>query len=280
MSTLDEEVTRELVEKALTSSGPARKRAEQKVLEYLFRSNVLNVWANSLANRHGEVGNRHREDLVGVISVALIRWLQELDKSRLEDVKSWPAFMFRIAAFGVRDYLDSGKVTVASKMSAFARRTRYIGYAQEKLRDELKREPTREEVIEYVNAEAARRLKDPRRQGALIDHSDFGDIARPAADFSELNVSSDSADANLAERLEVAGVLAVVVTECESRRPGDAQLRRVVGEWVDITQSGDEPSPTVIARSLGLSITAVVGALETLNTVLDDIRSGAVAIAR
>lgn len=280
MSTLDEETTRELVEKALTSSGPARNRAEQKLMEYLYRSGVLGVWANSLANRHGDVGNRHREDLVGVISVALIRWLQDLDRSRLEDVKSWPAFMFRIAAFGVRDYLDSGKVTVASKMSAFARRTRYIGYAQEKLREELKREPSRDEVIEYVNAEATRRLKDPRRQGALIDYSDFGDIARPAADFSELNVSSDSADSNLAERMEVAGVMAVVMSECASRQPGNAQVQRVIAEWVDITQSGDEPSPTVIARSLGLSITTVVGALETLNSVLDDIRQGSVAVPR
>ncbi len=277
MSTLDESKTSELVALALASNGAARRRAENTLIEYLFRSGVMEVWANSLANRHGEVGVRHREDLVGVIAVALTKWLQELEPSRLEDVKSWPSFMFRIAAFGVRDYLNSSQVTVASKMSAFARRTRYIGYAQEKLRDELGREPTREEVIEFANAEAARRLKDPKRQGALIDHQDFGDVARPAADVSELNMSSPAADANLAERMRVESAMDRVLAECARRAPGDEQLMSVVNEWVDIVASGDEPTPHIISRSLGLSMTATARALDTLNVVLVEMRQSSVA---
>lgn len=272
MSTLDEHKTAEMVSVALASTGKDRRRAENMLIEYLFRSGVMEVWANSLANRHGEVGVRHREDLVGVIAVALTKWLQELDASRLEDVKSWPSFMFRIAAFGVRDYLNSSQVTVASKMSAFARRTRYIGYAQEKLRDELGREPTRDEVIEFANAEAARRLKDPKRQGALIDHQDFGDVARPAADVSELNMSSPAADANIAERLRVESAMDKVLSECARRSPGDEQLMSVVNEWVDIVASGDEPTPHIISRSLGLSMTATARALDMLNSVLADMR--------
>ncbi len=272
MSTLDEHKTAEMVSVALASTGKNRRRAENALIEYLFRSGVMEVWANSLANRHGEVGVRHREDLVGVIAVALTKWLQELDASRLEDVKSWPSFMFRIAAFGVRDYLNSSQVTVASKMSAFARRTRYIGYAQEKLRDELGREPTRDEVIEFANAEAARRLKDPKRQGALIDHQDFGDVARPAADVSELNMSSPAADANIAERMRVESAMDKVLSECARRSPGDEQLMSVVNEWVDIVASGDEPTPHIISRSLGLSMTATARALDMLNSVLADMR--------
>lgn len=272
MSTLDERKTAEMVSVALGTTGMPRRRAENALIEYLFRSGVMEVWANSLANRHGEVGVRHREDLVGVIAVALTKWLQELDASRLEDVKSWPSFMFRIAAFGVRDYLNSSQVTVASKMSAFARRTRYIGYAQEKLRDGLGREPTREEVIEFANAEAARRLKDPKRQGALIDHQDFGDVARPAADVSELNMSSPAADANIAERMRVESAMNRVLSECQRRAPGDEQLMSVVNEWVDIVASGDEPTPHIISRSLGLSMTATARALDTLNAVLADMR--------
>lgn len=277
MSTLDERKTAEMVSVALGTTGAPRRRAENALIEYLFRSGVMEVWANSLANRHGEVGVRHREDLVGVIAVALTKWLQELDASRLEDVKSWPSFMFRIAAFGVRDYLNSSQVTVASKMSAFARRTRYIGYAQEKLRDDLGREPTREEVIEFANAEAARRLKDPKRQGALIDHQDFGDVARPAADVSELNMSSPAADANLAERMRVESAMDRVLAECARRSPGDEQLMSVVNEWVDIVASGDEPTPHIISRSLGLSMTATARALDTLNAVLADMRRAPVA---
>lgn len=278
MSTLDERKTAEMVSVALGTTGMPRRRAENALIEYLFRSGVMEVWANSLANRHGEVGVRHREDLVGVIAVALTKWLQELDASRLEDVKSWPSFMFRIAAFGVRDYLNSSQVTVASKMSAFARRTRYIGYAQEKLRDDLGREPTREEVIEFANAEAARRLKDPKRQGALIDHQDFGDVARPAADVSELNMSSPAADANLAERMRVESAMDRVLAECARRSPGDEQLMSVVNEWVDIVASGDEPTPHIISRSLGLSMTATARALDTLNAVLADMRRAPVAV--
>lgn len=277
MSTLDERKTAEMVSVALGTTGAPRRRAENALIEYLFRSGVMEVWANSLANRHGEVGVRHREDLVGVIAVALTKWLQELDASRLEDVKSWPSFMFRIAAFGVRDYLNSSQVTVASKMSAFARRTRYIGYAQEKLRDDLGREPTREEVIEFANAEAARRLKDPKRQGALIDHQDFGDIARPAADVSELNMSSPAADANLAERMRVESAMDRLLAECARRSPGDVQLMSVVNEWVDIVASGDEPTPHIISRSLGLSMTATARALDTLNAVLADMRRAPIA---
>lgn len=272
MSTLDERKTAEMVSETLRATGIQRRRAENALIEYLFRSGVMEVWANSLANRHGEVGVRHREDLVGVIAVALTKWLQELDASRLEDVKSWPSFMFRIAAFGVRDYLNSSQVTVASKMSAFARRTRYIGYAQEKLRDDLGREPTREEVIDFANAEATRRLKDPKRQGALIDHQDFGDVARPAADVSELNMSSPAADAKLAERMRLESAMGQVIAECERRSPGDEQLMSVVNEWVDIVASGDEPTPHIISRSLGLSMTATARALDTLNAVLADMR--------
>lgn len=272
MSSLDEQKTADLVSDALLATGAARRRNENKLIEYLYVSGVMEVWANSLANRHGEVGVRHREDLVSVIAVALTRWLQELEPSRLEDVQKWPSFMFRIAAFGVRDYLNSSQVTVASKMSAFARRTRYIGYAQEKLRDELEREPTREEVIEFANAEAARRLKDPKRQGALIDHQDFGDVARPAADVSELNMSSPAADANLAERMRVGAALSRVVEECRRRSPDDKQLMSVVNEWVDIVASGDEPTPHIISRSLGLSMTATARALDTLMSVLVEVR--------
>jgi len=277
MSTLDEHKTAELVTVALGATGTQRRRAENALIEYLFRSGVMEVWANSLANRHGEVGVRHREDLVGVIAVSLTKWLQELDASRLEDVKSWPSFMFRIAAFGVRDYLNSSQVTVASKMSAFARRTRYIGYAQEKLRDELGREPSRDEVIEFANTEAARRLKDPKRQGALIDHQDFGDVARPAADVSELNMSSPAADANIAERMRVESAMNRVLSECAHRAPGDEQLMSVVNEWVDIVASGDEPTPHIISRSLGLSMTATARALDMLNSVLADMRREPVA---
>jgi len=272
MTTLDDAKMNELFAGLLGSTGVARTRYETQVIEYVYVTGVLGVWANSLASRHGDIGYRHREDLVGVIAVALTKWIQELDPSRLEDVRSWPSFMFRVASFGVRDYLNSGQVTVASKMSAFARRTKYIGYAKERLQEELGREPTREEIIEYANIEAHSRLKDPKRQGALIDHQDFGEVARPAVDVDETFLSSRGADHNIAERVELQDALRNIITECRRRRPDDAQLIAVINEWVDIVASGDEPTPQIVARSLGISITGASQSLDVLNEVMAELR--------
>ena len=263
----------EIVVRAISAeTAEAKKRAVNEALALLYTTETLRKWAQSISARRGYRDDHGVFDVEQVIAEKVLLELRKATPETSNRITDWLSFLHGIAVNGVKDYLASSAVTVASKMSGAMKRRDIIARTQKELLATLGREPSQAEVIESANAWAIEHHKDARKQGLLISGEDFATAAMRPVSLDESPFAGAAQESQAEESTEAQLALSRVRAVAEQLHPGNVELAAVVEAWVGCIAAAERPSQANIAKVTGLSSSAVRASLAKLNDVLDEVR--------
>jgi hypothetical protein len=133
----------------------------------------LQVWSYAWARQARDPQYRHREELVQEGAVTVLETLGQFARGeRHQNVKSWIPYLYRTGQNGARTWMKSSTTQQLSGLTNRERRVARIPHSLSELRHRLEREPTAQELVEFHNAEMARRQVTPSRHGSLINRDE------------------------------------------------------------------------------------------------------------
>ena len=253
----------------------ARSRAVGTAVHYLSTTDTLDVWANHLSNEFGYHDRVGREDISGVLAEKILKSLSKVDPARMLVVRNWASYMYGQAENAMKDYLASGQVTIASRMSGVHRRSNTIRITRRNLVATLGREPSRAEIIESANEYLYATRKDPARSGALIKEEDFNHMMRTAMSvdaFAEDGFEIPATDVGLEEMLEASLAAQKLMAWCRQEFPDDMVLPGVAQLWMRLQMDGERVSVIRISNETGISRASSKECLDRLEEVLELMR--------
>ncbi len=257
---------------ATTTKG-ARGAAVNAVLEYLVQTNVIDVWAESLANHFGYHNPTGREDVRSVIVEKLLVSLYAAQAGTTQRVKNWVDFLFGLSRNAVRDYLSSGQVTPAAGMSSATRRHNSIRIAYRELLTRLGREPSKQEIIDHANAHMLATRKNPKKQGALVTMEDFRSYPGTTTLDAAITLQPEQDGiAGADNRIAAGSAMRALLDGCANTYPDDTELAEVVGVWAQLHLEGERVTVMAVVNLTGFSRTYVRRGLERIDQVLATMR--------
>lgn len=128
----------------------------------------LRRWAPSFA-RKVAADHQDFEDITQIAALAVLETLHEFaDGQKHQNVGSWFPYLCKMSEYSVVKHHRSGASAPMSGRANLDRRIARIPQAIDRLRQELLRDPTAQEVVDAHNAEMHRRQKNPAKHGSLI----------------------------------------------------------------------------------------------------------------
>jgi hypothetical protein len=262
-----------IVNRAISAETPeAKKRAVNEALALLYTTDTLRKWAQSIATGRGYRDADGIHDIEQVIAEKVLVSLREATPEKSNRITDWLRFLYGTSVNGVKDYLASSQMTVASKMSGVMKRRDIISRTQKELLSKTGREPSREEIIESANEWALKHHKDARKQGLLISDEDFATATMRPVSLDESPYAGEVTESEAEASSEAQLALSRVRNVASSLFPNDEPLMQVVEAWVGCIAAAERPSQANIGKVTGLSATVVRASLVKLNDVLDEVR--------
>jgi len=260
---------------AATAEQPRQEAADAVIVE-LTTSEVLQVWGQHLAKAYARP-NDH-EEFTQVITVAILQALRTLDDEQVDKIARPSSHLFYLGKTAVVQWIDSPAVTVAAAMSGMSRRYRQSRAAHHEFVQLHQREPSPAELVEFVNRRARETRTNPQKQGALVNEEDVtGEMLRPYS-HDYIDGATGSLHPVDDEEFTARGELAVTVRragELCDQMYGTSQTpttREAMGAWMDLVLEGEQPTPAVLARKLGITRAQGRVRIQQIQAVLDRLR--------
>ena len=235
MNAVDDLVIENFTWETIETIFPVGERAdEDRVTDFLRHPQVVSLVrrvTRASCNRFGVNWGTHGEDFEAECRLMLWRWLVDpaARASAMRIRNGLHVALLNRFADKTKTILESSAWVGSRGMSSQLRRHRYLMVHAERLRAELGRDPSQEEVIESYNARVMASRKDAARQGVVATVADFNDVAPVGLD-STLNMpaASHHDDLPLAS-VEARPLLRAVLVAAGAVDP---VLRLVVQEWL------------------------------------------------
>lgn len=258
----DEELRALLETAAAEVDIDERARQANLLIEHLETSETIEAWARSLARTYGRP--QEYQEFAQVIYEALIVYSREIDQQTLDSVDRVATHLYFKAKTAVVTWLDSSAVTVATRMSGFSRRYRQAMAARSEFMGTFGKEPTDQELVNYINGKALRTRADAAKQGALVTVDDVtGKALSPYSMEHTLGDGEYAADSfgapSTDEDIQARGELSLTVRALgmlADQMYGTNQsptTREVMAAWMELVLANEPPTMTAIAARFGMN---------------------------
>lgn len=280
---------------SLPVNAPEREVVIKNLMRFMYESKRINKWASLFAgaNRHGYFLGTDEDtnnEVVQIVAEAILTELRTITKSsRGLRPGTESAYIFGVGKTAVKTFSESAAHTGISGASGRVRRKRVANRDRAKLAELLGREPTKSELLKFLNDNAVEQRGDKaRKQGMVFTADDLGNhtsvsltpVTDSEVDIFDLGhggVTGFEEDSDV--RIEASDASRALTCQLRSAHPGDDVLLTVAVTWMQLTMEGSSATRRSIARQLRLSDAVVETKLALMFGVLEVMRSARGEIA-
>lgn len=269
---LDEVFVRASLERIVnTPTGGEKERLVRELVTYLHSKEAFAVWGQEIARKYRHLDKT--EDLIQQAVEFTLVVAIDLTPARLAAAQSGVSLLYYECRRRLRDWLDGPAVTFATGMSGVMRRTRLATAAQAKLTDELGREPTPREVVDYVEKTVSATRTNPKKQGVFVTTAD---LDRFQTNTLNIDLVQEGVGEDVPLQAQVTLTVIALQRLAKELFPDLVQLPAVVSWWSGVVADGEFPSKKRLRdRFDGVTEESAKQYLAAVNTVLDTFRERA-----
>lgn len=224
------------------------------------RERLFGNFATNMSKRWG-IQAEQRDDALSEVRLVALAMLRDLPNGPI--THTWEGYFHSVVNGHFRKLDEAGAFRADPPAPALSRRQRKLVQTRDRLRAELGREPSKEEIIRAWNAEALERFSNPRKQGMLLSDDDFQ--SRYTVSIDETDASGrrliepaeiDTSDDFVLHRSEGPTFLKAILARCLK---DDQMVGKVAMLWIGDVLTGRQKvrKPPEIAEELGLTYNQV-----------------------
>ncbi|KAB1661615.1 hypothetical protein F8O07_06840 [Pseudoclavibacter sp. CFCC 13796] len=221
-------------------------------------------WVRSAASRNN-LPYAEYEDALSEVMVALVRAVHLYDSTPAlkANVKNWSAMLRQVAVRETYRFCSAHRQHGVGGLSAMTRRSARITKARRELTAELGYEPDDQSVVDHVNEQVNRSVRDPVKAGARVSVDDLRPHRVVTGDDAHMERLRA---ADVQQDVDVAIMIDRVIRECERRDPAVGSVARA---WVGrVAATGEVASVSEIRSATGLSVRTVRAHIEQVRCAL------------
>lgn len=218
----------EVIASCEEGSQHRRQLVEQFHREHLA---LYQMFGRKISHRYG-VPFTYLDDVIQEITMVA---LEAVDSWDLTEVKLWEGLLYNKSVTHVRTVVETGAWDGQAGLSSRRRRVRHLAKQQERLRAQLHREPTDQEVVDAHNEDAYVRFADPHRSGMIATVDDMLDITPTVVEENSAG-AIDIGDNSILSPAESETFVRLVVERCDEDM--DETLSEAVRVWFDRSAGG------------------------------------------
>lgn len=265
----------EAIESVRDLEGDERKRAIETAIRLALP--FFDHWSYLTAKSNGDFTLEHREDIISIASMEMVKILSVEGMSKRAP-SMWTPYLRRMMQNRAATFYTSSETSEFSGTVMLKRRKKTIARYTSELRFLIDRDPSAEEIMEYANDVISHSREDAQRQSALIVEQDFSPL--PQSVFVDQDLDQDAhSGASVTESPEIhpiegREIVKKVVETCSQK----SNLHRDVAVlWIGDLYGADPLIRTAseITRELGRGSRDIL----LIETILLDVQETARAIS-
>lgn len=221
-------------------------------------------WVKSAASRNNLPYTEY-DDALSEVMVALVRAVHLYDETPAlkSSVGNWSAMLRQIAVRETYRFCAAHRQHGVGGLSAMTRRSARITKARRDLTAALGYEPDDQSVVDHVNDEVDRTVRNPVKAGARVSLADLRPHQVLTGDDAHME-RIRAVDAQ--EDVDVAILVDQVIHECEQQDPS---VGGVAQAWIGrVATTGEVASIAEIRAATGMSVRTVRAHVEQVRSLL------------